>query len=173
MKVDKIVKSRVSKWAWISDGTPYNWHYSYVALCEMGNDFVVVYKPKLLFARAYEFAYDEKMRAVTHFNEFADSMEIDCDHRYASNLVKGIVGDGEAIKTDRLVSLGYIERGDHYHPGFDNEGIAQLYIDEEKGETGANDAISIEPFEIIASPPTIKARAEPKYEDYEQTKLFI
>lgn len=173
MRIDKIVKSRVSKWAWISDGTPFNWHYSYVALCEMGNDFVVVYKPKLLFARAYEFACDEKMRAVTHFNEFADSMEIDCDPRHTLNITRGIVAESDIVKTDRLVSLGYIERGDHYHPNFDNKGIAQLYIDEEKGETGANDAIFIEPFEIIASPPIIKTQTKPKYDDYEQMKLFI
>lgn len=164
----EIIKSKVVKWRWAYDGEP--WHYAYTVLAKKGNDYIVIDKFMLAMARAWEFAYDERLRAMLYYSNKANAI---ATHKQ-NNIIIG-EADGETILTDRLVSLGYCEEDNYFHPRYDEKPIIQVYLDEDYQDyrIGRNSAITIEPFKFVAEKEKPEVEKKVEYHEYEQIKLFI
>lgn len=144
------------------------WHYAYVVLAKKGNDYIVIDKFFFLMAKAWEFAYNERLRACLYYSNMADAT---ASHKQ-SNIIIGET-DGETIMTDRLVSFGYCEEDNVFHPRYDEKPIIQIYRDEDYSGIGRNPSIAIEPFGIVAEREKPKVEKPVEYQEYEQIKLFI
>lgn len=171
MKEWKQIKAKAYKWRWLSDNA-INWHYSYAALLKWGNDYLVMISYRLRYTKGYEFAFDEKLRAMKHYEAFLTALELDMGKKYSAfKKDTETIDYYGALETDKLISYGYCEPDSQNHPREDNKGIAQFYLDEAKEERNANKAIFI-PRLILTLKPPVEFNKEIKYEEYEQMKLI-
>lgn len=169
------LRAKAWKWRYISDNNPNDWKYNFVALFKHGNDYFLIDSPRPRYAKAYEFAYDEKMRAIKCYEDSVVGVALSIEERWNTNTATAPITEDDVVTTPEMVSWGYIDEDNELGDG---KPIAQLYWDKDyKGgyyssSEGRNDAIRIPPLRLMLKTEKKPEKKEIKYEEYEQGSLF-